>query len=316
MNIKNIKTIWTYFIFLFVSAILNAQDITTIENEYLKVNISSRGAEIQQIISKETGKQYVWNGDEKIWKNRAPLMFPISVRYKNNEYTYKGEYYTMPMMGLLMRSKVEIDKVDNSSLSYIFKSTNETKKYYPFDFCLTIKYKLKKNELIHEFVIENTGENLMYYDLGGHPGFALSLENNKTRDNYQFTFSESVTKPRYPIVNGLKQISEVPFLKNDQFIDISDERMPEQGGILLLDFPKNTLVGIAEKGKQPFVEFNIGNFNNLNLWAPSEKPLLAFEPMLGHHDGQESPIAIENKPQVVVLKPQSKESYYFSLYLY
>ncbi|WP_299555858.1 hypothetical protein [Seonamhaeicola sp.] len=315
MILKSFRNVTLCSIIAVFSISVRAQQITSIENEFIKVEISSRGGEIQSVTSKKTGKQYIHN-DKKIWKNKAPLMFPVAVRYKDNAYTYKGQHYTMPTMGLLMRSQIEVKKTSPSSASCTFQSSAKTKKNYPFDFSLTIVYKLEENELIHEFIIENLSNDFMYYDLGGHPIFALSLGDNKTREDYQFTFSKPVTIKRHPIVKALKQTSALSFLKNDTALDIDDQRMPKQGGILLLDFPKTTVVGIAEKGKKPFIEINIGNFNNLNLWAPNDKPILAIEPMIGHHDGQESPLAIEEKPQVATLKPKEIKSCHFSLFIY
>ena len=316
MKINPLTSAISIFLVLISTTLSYGQKIISIENEYVMVDISSRGGEIQRIESKQTGRQYIWNGSQEIWKNRAPLMFPVVVKFKDNEYTYKGQSYTMPLMGLLKDSQVEIEKTSESSASFIYKSSPKTKKIYPFDFILTIAYRLDKNELVHEFQLENIGDELMYYDLGGHPIIPLSSEENKTREDYQYTFSEPVTIMRYPIVKGLKQTTPVAFLSNEKFINLSDNRIPDSGGMLLTDFPQTTLVGVAEKGKKPFIEVQLGDFKNVNLWAPSDKPLLAIEPILGHHDGQQSPKAIEDKPQVSTIKPNEKKIYRFSLFLY
>ena len=50
--------------------------IVAIKNEFLEVSISSVGAEIQSVISKD-GKEYIWQGDPAYWNKHAPVLFPI-----------------------------------------------------------------------------------------------------------------------------------------------------------------------------------------------------------------------------------------------
>ena len=47
-----------------------------LKNEKLTVEISSHGAELQSIRNAE-GREYLWQGDEKYWPRRSPLLFPI-----------------------------------------------------------------------------------------------------------------------------------------------------------------------------------------------------------------------------------------------
>ena len=61
----------------------------TIENEKLKVSISDKGAELQNIILKSDGTEYLWQGDERFWSGRAYNLFPICGRLTDGRYTYK-----------------------------------------------------------------------------------------------------------------------------------------------------------------------------------------------------------------------------------
>ena len=46
-----------------------------IENQYLKIVVSSKGAELQSLFDKEMNKEVLWYGDEKFWKRHSPLLF-------------------------------------------------------------------------------------------------------------------------------------------------------------------------------------------------------------------------------------------------
>ena len=48
----------------------------SIENQYLKIEVSSLGAELQSIFDKEMKQEVLWQGDKKYWGRRAPVLFP------------------------------------------------------------------------------------------------------------------------------------------------------------------------------------------------------------------------------------------------
>ena len=48
----------------------------TIENEDLRVVISSLGAEVQSVVRKSDDKELWWQGDPRFWDGRSPVLFP------------------------------------------------------------------------------------------------------------------------------------------------------------------------------------------------------------------------------------------------
>ena len=86
---------------------------TVLENENLKLVISTFGAEIQQIINKKNEKDYLWNGDKAFWGRRAPVLFPFVGAVKNKEYEYDGKKYAMGQHGFARDMEFElIEKTD------------------------------------------------------------------------------------------------------------------------------------------------------------------------------------------------------------
>ncbi len=69
-----------------------------IKSSELTVEISDTGAELQSV--KMGAYEYIWQGDEKFWKGRAPLLFPIVGSLKNQEYLIDGKKYKMPNHGI------------------------------------------------------------------------------------------------------------------------------------------------------------------------------------------------------------------------
>ena len=83
---------------------------TTIKNDFLTVEIDTLGAELKSIVDKD-GVERLWQGDEKYWKGKAPVLFPISGGMKDRAYTYKDRPYSIPFHGLARQSEFEVVEV-------------------------------------------------------------------------------------------------------------------------------------------------------------------------------------------------------------
>ena len=47
-----------------------------IENEYLKVTVTTWGAQVKSVVRKCDGVEHMWSGDPSVWKFHAPVLFP------------------------------------------------------------------------------------------------------------------------------------------------------------------------------------------------------------------------------------------------
>ncbi len=50
-----------------------------IENEFLIATFAEEGAELVSLQSKETGIEYIWQGNPEFWARHAPVLFRLSV---------------------------------------------------------------------------------------------------------------------------------------------------------------------------------------------------------------------------------------------
>ena len=53
--------------------------------------ISTLGAQLMSFA--KDGKEYIWNGDERYWKGRSPLLFPFVGGLRNNKTIIYGKEY-------------------------------------------------------------------------------------------------------------------------------------------------------------------------------------------------------------------------------
>ncbi|MBR6520525.1 MAG: aldose 1-epimerase family protein, partial [Paludibacteraceae bacterium] len=59
-----------------------------LENDFLAIEVSTFGAELQSIKDKTTGYEYLWHGDKAYWARRSPILFPIVGKVWNGRMLY------------------------------------------------------------------------------------------------------------------------------------------------------------------------------------------------------------------------------------
>ncbi len=155
--------------------------LITIRNDVMSVTVNAMGAEVWSILRND-GRELLWQGNADIWADRAPLMFPLVGRLKGGAYTHGGNAYAMDIHGFAKDSPFDIIQQSDTSMSFELKRTDATAAMYPFDFTLTVTYTLDGNTLRKSHVIENRGEQAMYYELGGHEGYNIAVDGDAMRD--------------------------------------------------------------------------------------------------------------------------------------
>lgn len=293
------------------NGVVRAQQNLSIENKLLKVVVNTFGAELQSIKSKKKSTEYLWQGDNEHWAGKAPIMFPVNVKFKDAHFTYKGKEYEMPDMGLAKVSNFELVDIQKEALTLLLESNTATLANYPFPFRLQITYSLIGKKIVCAFVVENTGDDTLYFALGAHPGFRFPLEGKSERCQNRFIFSKKYTMKRTEIAEGLVQDNEIPFLQDEDGFAFDDARIPN-AGMFIKNMPSRKIgIGVMEKAAYAIVD--LGDFPNVNMWTPPGMPFACIEPMLGHHDLQNTPLEIADKSYLSALPAGKKKQYSFSI---
>jgi galactose mutarotase-like enzyme len=243
-------------------------------------------------------------------------MFPVNVRFKDNRFTYKGKEFEMPRMGLAVIGEFETmektgGKKKDGKVVQVLNSSENTLQYYPFPFQLKIISQVKGLKLLQKYKVTNKGNETLYFALGGHPGFNTPFIKRRDRSNYQYVFSESMYVKRNEIIDSLIQENKIDYLKNEDRLTLNDKRIPN-GGMFLFDNTSRQ-IGIALKGRKPYVTVDLGDFPNTNLWSPPGMPYAAIEPMVSHHDLQDTELAIEEKDYLIELPAGKSRTYQYTI---
>lgn len=160
----------------------------TLENETLKVEIDSFGAEIKSIRRVSDDREYMWCGDPKYWGRTSPVLFPFVGAPRNKEYRYEGKTYAMGQHGFARDMEFELELSEQGSIWFVLSSTEETYAKYPFHFKLHIGYALRENEVRVLWKVENTDSRPMYFSIGAHPAFLCPIHGEGDKLRYGLKF--------------------------------------------------------------------------------------------------------------------------------
>ena len=187
----------------------------TLKNELLTVKIADLGAEVVSVTRGDC--EYIWQGNKTYWGGQAPLMFPICGRFFDQTYSYKGNTYKMGTHGFARHSTFAAEQISDCEASFVLKPTPEIQAIYPFDFSLTVTYRLDGARLTATALIQNTGDEILPATFGGHPGFNVPLGGDGAFSDYYLEFGEECSpdlvemtptcfltgnRSAYPLQNG------------------------------------------------------------------------------------------------------------------
>lgn len=253
-------------------------------NDDFDIIIDSKGCEIISVVRKQDSKQYIWNGNPDAWKRHTPVLFPLVGRYKNDTSVYKGKEYHMTQHGFARDSEFTLVHKEDNVIIMSLTSSEATKQKYPFDFELMITHRLSGNNISTIWEVKNTGDDVMYFSIGGHPAFVCGdnaigaqLRFGTDNDNvaYKLLSEDGLLMPEehyLTLVNNNVTITK-------EFFD-KDALIVENSGIKKVSLSKDC---------EPVVEvmFNAPVFG---LWSAAGKgvPFVCIEPWYGRTDDIDS----------------------------
>lgn len=150
-----------------------------IKNEFLRIQVNSKGGELQSLYDLKNNKEWLWQGDSTFWGKGPPLLFPFVGAVKNGRYKYGGQSYEMTKHGFARDMDFELESHSENQLTYLLKSDENTFNRYPFRFELRTIYSLKDNKLTIEYEVVNQNHHEMIFSIGGHPAFNCPMDQEK-----------------------------------------------------------------------------------------------------------------------------------------
>ncbi|MFV0210968.1 aldose 1-epimerase family protein [Empedobacter falsenii] len=277
-----------------------------IENDFLRVEFSLKGAELKSIFNKKNKKEILWQADPKFWAKSSPILFPIVGALKNDKYTYLDKQYSLSRHGFA-RDMV-FDKIENNESKIIFslKSNNDTIKIYPFQFDLQIIYSLESNRLNVDYIVKNLDkENDLLFSLGAHPAFNIEVNDDKNYSDYEIYFPSDEVLEINQLTNNLIAENKKIINLNNKKLDLSYQLF-ESDALVMTNLKSESLI-LRNKIDNDSLIFSFNNFPFFGIWAAKNANFVCLEPWSGIADFENHNQHLEQK--VGILKLSSTENW-------
>lgn len=161
-----------------------------LENDKLRVEIDSFGAELKSVKNKATGQEYMWQADAAYWGRTSPVLFPFVGRLKNDSFLHEGKTYSMKQHGFARDMEHQMLSKTDNAIYFKLVTSEETLQNFPFSFVLNIGYELNDNEVKVLWEVSNHSQHKhMHFSIGAHPAFNCPIHGEENKAGYKLYFA-------------------------------------------------------------------------------------------------------------------------------
>ena len=279
----------------------------TMENEFLRIGIEDRGAQLCSVYDKKRGKELLWTADPAFWGYHAPVLFPFVGMVNQGKYRYEGKAYHVRQHGFARELDFVCVSQTDSSVTHRLAANEVTREKYPFAFVLEITHTLSGRNLTVSWNVQNPSEEKpLYFSIGGHPGFNVPIAEGEKKEDC------------YVLFHGKKSLQ---YILVDLSVTAADPdhvyTMELDDGYLKLDrhlFDIDTFVyensqvekvSLCGSDKKPYITVTCPGFPYFGLWTKSdEAPFVCLEPWYGRLDDRGFTGELPEKTGIQCLAPK------------
>lgn len=284
--------------------------ITSGENSAV---LGLNGAQLNSL--KKDGREYLWQGNPDFWAGQAPVCFPITGVLPDGKSFAFGKECNMKRHGVARINPFEVFEKCKNSITFIQKSSDETKKQFPFDYELKIKYTINGDTVTNEYIISNAGNEKLPFVIGGHPAFNCPVDNGEVFEDYKVIFDKNITEPclRPDHHSGLVDTSKkFDVMQGGSVLNLEHSLFEENDALIFESCPAKSATLIGKNGRGINIEFQ--DMRNLLIWsAVGNAPFVALEPWTGISSCLDEDGIFEHKRGMTVLDAGETVSYKFKI---
>lgn len=257
----------------------------TLSNDSLTIQVSPEGAELSSIVANATQKEYLWQADPAFWKRHSPVLFPIVGSLWNNEYHHNGITYHLSQHGFARDKEFELIKETDTELRFKLQESEDTLKLYPFPFYLEIGYRLAGNQIEIIWVVKNTGNEELHFQIVAHPAFYYPDydENSQKRGFFAFDRTAGLT---YKLIQekGCIGDTEYPLPLDEEGLLPLDTHTFDKDALVIEDSQVKRVDLLNPNGSSYLTVYFTAPV--VGLWSPPAKnaPFVCIEPWYGRCD--------------------------------
>ncbi len=276
--------------------------IYSLENSMISIAVSSKGAELQSIIHKDFGLEYIWSGDPKFWGKKSPVLFPVVGALKNNSYQYKRNTYRLSRHGFARDMEFDVTEQNEDGITFTLNSNEETFAQYPFQFSFSVRYKLDGNRVNVIYIVRNTGNEEMLFSAGGHPAFKIPLIDGTSFEDYYLEFNHFENASRWSLSKeGLIEDYSIPVLEHTNKLPLKKSMFYEDA-LVFKELVSKSILILSDKTSHG-LKLNFKGFPYLGIWSAKDADFVCIEPWCGIADNVNASGELSEKEGINTLAP-------------
>lgn len=274
-----------------------------LSNGYLTAAVKGDGAELCSLCD-ATGTEMLWQAGP-VWPRHAPVLFPVVGRLKDDRLLHRGRSYRLTQHGFARDRRFAWLNRSATACRLVLHDDGQTRAVYPFAFRFEVAYALDDDALVQNFIIINTGRDVLPASVGAHPGFAWPLAESVDKQAHVLEFAEPEPAPVRRLEGGL--LSPVAHTSPIQGRTLPLVPALFAADALILDRPASSSVRYTAPGGE-VIEVSWDGFTQLGLWSrmtgnESCGDFLCIEPW----HGTASPVGFDgefmDKPGLMLIPP-------------
>lgn len=257
----------------------------TLKSGGSSAKILEKGAELRSLMI--GGKELMWRADPAFWGKSSPILFPMIGNLRDGKTLINGKEYAITKHGFARDNTFEAEALSDHEAIFTFNANAETKKSFPFEFSLSLKYTLLENKLRILYTVRNKGSEEMPFCIGAHPAFACPSEEGAAFTDYKLVFVNNETV-RSPVMNLKTRMwgdnDRVERLDNSNEFRLSYPLFDND--CVYFDTITSRSVSLVNENSGHGVKLSWTGFETLGVWTPDHKqaPFVCIEPWCGCDD--------------------------------
>ena len=292
----------------------------TLTNTFFQAIVSSQGAQLLSFKNLSTGVEHIWNGNPKVWKFRAPILFPIVGRLKEGFYQWQGRQYLLANHGFARDMKHNLVESSATRLLWRLCDCDATRKVFPWPFVLETEYRLEGSTLVFCTTVINSGTTELAFSIGSHTGlvypwgdsskgdFVIQFEKDEVPDMVHSSAEGLICGAwQKKLGKGAEKSIFVP--QTSPYPHIKSGQIKLQDGLFasghILTNVESRWVALVNTTTGQGIKVNTADYPYVVLWqSPSaDHPFVCIEPWYGLPDLAQTNHRWEEKPALVHLQP-------------
>ncbi len=262
-----------------------------IESQSLIIQITTKGAEMKRLFSRDWHRELLWLGDNKTWNRSAPVLFPIVGKLKDDEYELHGKNYHLSQHGFARDLEFKCTETTLKEVEFTAVATQETFLMYPYLFELTVRYTVEDSKVKIFYFVKNTDRQDIHFSIGAHPAFET-----KNINHYEIRFDREESE-YFKLHQGLVNWKR-PFVFSSDRMPLSEELFKEDA--LIFKKLRSHHVDLVDIKKHEMIRIS-SNTDYFGIWGKDKVPFVCLEPWFGVSDGTDSDKKFASKPGMITL---------------